>query len=65
MTKQSINDEHIRVAAYYIWEKEGRPNGVDFDHWIRAQNLAAEQSKKSDLAGRKTTSSSKLKTRKK
>jgi hypothetical protein len=24
---------HIAVAAYYIWDKEGRPDGRDRDHW--------------------------------
>ncbi|MGD9637696.1 MAG: DUF2934 domain-containing protein [Alphaproteobacteria bacterium] len=42
MSKSDINEEHVRVAAYYIWEKEGRPEGVDFDHWVKAKNAAAE-----------------------
>lgn len=41
-----LPEEYIRVAAYYLWEKEGRPEGVDFDHWIRAQAQAAEAQKK-------------------
>lgn len=33
----STNDDHIRTAAYYIWESEGRPNGMNSDHWSRAK----------------------------
>jgi len=36
MTKQ-MNNEHIRVAAYFLWEKAGRPNGMDNDFWYQAQ----------------------------
>lgn len=35
MTKQ-INEENIRVAAYYIWEQAGRPEGADKECWIKA-----------------------------
>ena len=31
-----INEENIRVAAYYIWEQAGRPEGKDKECWIRA-----------------------------
>jgi hypothetical protein len=27
----------VREAAYYIWEKEGRPAGREMDHWLRAE----------------------------
>jgi hypothetical protein len=29
-------DDAIRAAAYYIWEREGRPEGRALDHWARA-----------------------------
>jgi hypothetical protein len=29
-------DDAIRVAAYYIWEREGRPEGRALNHWARA-----------------------------
>ena len=35
MTKQ-MNNENIRVAAYYIWEKEGRPEGKSEEIWWKA-----------------------------
>ncbi len=28
----------IATAAYYIWEKEGRPQGRDMDHWLKAEH---------------------------
>lgn len=31
-----INEENIRVAAYYIWEQAGRPEGKDKECWIQA-----------------------------
>jgi hypothetical protein len=37
--KQSATDiveESVRIAAYYIWEKEGRPYGEDLRHWYLA-----------------------------
>lgn len=29
--------EYIRVAAYYIWENEGRPQGRDAEIWAMAE----------------------------
>ena len=31
-----IGEESVRIAAYYIWEKEGRPDGEDLRHWYLA-----------------------------
>ena len=35
-TLVSITDA-IRESAYYFWENEGRPEGRDFEIWIRAE----------------------------
>lgn len=33
----------IRALSYAIWEREGRPDGRDRDHWFRAESeLAGE-----------------------
>jgi hypothetical protein len=32
----SITDA-IRESAYYLWENEGRPEGRDFELWLRAE----------------------------
>jgi hypothetical protein len=37
-------ERHAEIArrAYAIWEREGRPNGGELDHWLRAEaELAA------------------------
>ena len=35
MTK-IFNEENIRVAAYYLWEKAGRPEGMEKEFWNQA-----------------------------
>lgn len=30
-------DHHIRERAYHIWIDEGRPDGRELDHWLRAK----------------------------
>ena len=36
-------DEAIRDRSYYIWEREGFPEGKDLEHWLRAKaELEAE-----------------------
>lgn len=35
MTKK-LNEEYIRVAAYYIWEQAGRPEGREQEFWNQA-----------------------------
>jgi hypothetical protein len=29
-------EQALRERAYAIWEREGRPDGKDPDHWLRA-----------------------------
>ena len=31
-----VNEELVRIRAYYIWEREGRPEGRGQDHWHAA-----------------------------
>lgn len=31
------NDERIRKRAHTIWEEEGRPEGREYSHWLRAR----------------------------
>jgi len=46
MTK-NISEENIRVAAYYIWEQAGRPEGAEKECWIKAcEQLFAPKAKK-------------------
>lgn len=39
-SKWNGQEREIAMAAYYIWEKEGRPHGHDLDHWLRAEHNA-------------------------
>ena len=40
------NDEAIRDRAYAIWEREGRPQGRERDHWLQARwELSGEEAK--------------------
>jgi hypothetical protein len=34
--------EEIRRIAYEIWEKEGRPEGRDVEHYLRAEAMWRE-----------------------
>ncbi|WP_338012496.1 DUF2934 domain-containing protein [Rhizobium sp. Root708] len=39
----SEHEEKIRQRAYEIWEREGRPQGEDMKHWLKAfEEIAAE-----------------------
>jgi len=29
--------EVVAICAYYIWEQEGRPDGCQDEHWLRAE----------------------------
>jgi len=40
---QAISEDSIRERAYKIWEREGRPHGRDYEHWVQARvELIAE-----------------------
>ena len=32
-------EEEIRLAAYYLWEREGCPEGRAVEHWAQAELL--------------------------
>ncbi len=34
------NEQAVRDRAYFIWEREGRPDGRAHDHWKRATTEA-------------------------
>ena len=55
MTKQ-VNEEYIRVAAYYLWENAGRPDGREQEFW----QLACTQVRGSKPACKKNCSSKKV-----
>ena len=36
MTMNDVNEEIVRLRAYLIWEREGRPEGREAAHWHAA-----------------------------
>lgn len=36
MPTRRENEQSLRDRAYFIWEREGRPEGRAIDHWVRA-----------------------------
>jgi hypothetical protein len=51
-------EDEIRTIAYRIWEDEGRGDGHDFDHWLKAEMLWEEE-RKNDIAFEVTKTRSK------
>ena len=45
-----MNDyiRRVRLRAYLIWEREGRPEGRDVEHWQQAEREVAQED---DTAG--------------
>ncbi len=37
------HEDEVRLIAYELWEQEGRPEGQDMDHWLRAEAIWAER----------------------
>jgi hypothetical protein len=37
MTAEQYSD--IRMLAYFIWERNGKPEGRSLDHWLEAEYL--------------------------
>ena len=42
------NEQSIRDRAYFIWEREGRPEGRAHDHWYRAAREAFRRARAAD-----------------
>ncbi len=39
-------DKEVRELAYNIWEQEGRPQGKDVEHYLRAKSILEESERK-------------------
>jgi hypothetical protein len=53
--KEPTHDE-IALHAFLAWEKDGRPAGTGFDHWIEAERrLCAQRKKQADAAATQAT----------
>jgi len=38
-------EARIRAQAYLLWEQEGRPDGRELSHWLRAEREVAPESR--------------------
>jgi len=37
------HNEEIKLIAYRIWEEQGRPDGHDLEHWLKAEAISREK----------------------
>ena len=44
-SKITRNEADIALRAYQIWEAEGKPDGKDFEHWLKAEAEVATPKK--------------------
>ena len=45
--------KHLHLRAYLIWEREGRPQGREVEHWLAAEREAKQEEDSAGLhAGR-------------
>lgn len=42
-----VSEEQIKDLAHAIWEKEGRPEGKDVEHYFHARQILEEREKAS------------------
>jgi hypothetical protein len=38
-----MDEQKIREAAHRLWEKEGKPQGKDLEHWFTAEKSTGEE----------------------
>ncbi|MGH8426349.1 MAG: DUF2934 domain-containing protein [Pseudomonas fluorescens] len=38
-----MDEQKIREAAYRLWEKQGKPQGQDLEHWFTAEKSSGEE----------------------
>jgi len=36
-TSPELREEQIKLAAYYLWEENGKNNGADQEDWFKAE----------------------------
>ena len=48
---ETFNSDEIATRAYQIYEREGRTDGRDMDHWLRAERELREERSKAGTAG--------------
>ncbi|MFM0629349.1 DUF2934 domain-containing protein [Paraburkholderia xenovorans] len=51
-----VTEEQIRTLAFYLWEKDGSPDGQSEEYWAKArQQLAADGSTAEPASDSSTT----------
>jgi hypothetical protein len=35
----AVEEQKIKEAAYALWEQDGKPNGLDLEHWFKATSI--------------------------
>ncbi len=40
---QTLHENDIRARAYALWERDGSPEGQDYDYWLRAERELSEE----------------------
>ena len=43
-----VTEEQIRTLAFYLWEKDGSPEGKSDEYWLKAQRQLASEDKAQD-----------------
>lgn len=38
-----MDEQEIREAAYRLWEKQGKPQGQELEHWFTAEKSVVEE----------------------
>lgn len=38
-----MDEQKIRETAYRLWEKDGKPQGQDLEHWFTAEKTVGEE----------------------
>ncbi|WP_082930430.1 DUF2934 domain-containing protein [Pseudomonas silesiensis] len=49
-----MDEQKIREAAYLLWEKQGKPQGQDLEHWFTAEQSESDSSSQMTPGGRTT-----------
>ncbi len=54
-TESRVNEEEIRVAAYFRWRDRGEHHGADLDDWLKAERSFLSPHHGKNTKGKKAT----------
>lgn len=52
---ETNRDEETRQLAYRLWQEEGRPDGYDVQHWLKAETILLEEHRPRPVRSKRTT----------